>query len=86
MFKLLFIMTIVSGCSVLTTEDRQLVKDILQDSSGCVYIQGSGGAGASAVPLLPGAGGYGQGSIAAARSGQGHSAKCSSQGAEITKE
>lgn len=74
------------SCAVITDADRQLVREILKDSSGCVYIQGSGGGGASAVPVLPGGGGFGQGSLSAARSGKGAAAKCSSTGAEVAQD
>jgi hypothetical protein len=71
------------GCSFITDGDRQLAEGILIDSTGCVFIQGSGGAGAG-TPGIPLAGGYGQGSLTAARSNRDDAkVKCGPEGASV---
>jgi hypothetical protein len=79
---------LLSSCSVITDKDRDLVERTLHDATGCVYIQGSGGAGASAIPVGPGAvplgAGYGQGSITAARSNRDDAkVSCGPDGAKV---
>lgn len=85
--KFLALILFLSGCSIITDGDRQLVERTLKDSTGCMYIQGSGGAGAGAIPAGPGVpvgGGYGQGSITAARSNRPDAvAKCGPEGASV---
>lgn len=85
----LVLAVLVSGCSFVTAEDRKMTETLLHDSTGCAYVQGSGGAGASAVPAggaaVPLGGGFGQGSLSVARSNTpGASVTCGPTGATVT--
>lgn len=66
---LAFAVVLAGGCSIITDKDRELAERITKDGAGCIYIQGSGGAATIVLPapVVPG-GGYGQGSLTAARS------------------
>jgi hypothetical protein len=66
--KYIALFLFLAGCSFITDADRRLAADSLAGASGCVYIQGSGGAAGGVIPPVPVTGGYGQGSLAMARS------------------
>lgn len=79
---------IASGCSIITDADRGLAERTLHDSTGCVYIQGSGGAAIGAIPIPPAGvplgGQYGQGSLVVARSNRPDAkVRCDSTGASV---
>jgi hypothetical protein len=80
---LLGLVILLSGCSIITDADRGLAERALHDSTGCVYVQGQGGAGAGA-PGIPLAGGYGQGSLVVARSNRDDAkVYCGPEGARV---
>jgi hypothetical protein len=82
----LFVLLTLTGCGAVTKEQVDLAREIMaQSGSNCVFIQGSGGAGAGALPPgIPMGGGYGQGSLAAAHSEGDHDLTCGATGSSVT--
>ena len=87
---LLMCSVLLGSCSWvagMSPEQLEALNKVLSASSGCAHIQGSGGAGGAAVPMVGGAGGYGQGSITIARSGNTNaSLRCGPEGATVIGE
>ena len=82
----LIIALFLMGCSVISSSDMKMLKEVLGSNSGCAYIQGSGGGGAI-TPLVPMGGGYGQGSLSIARSSNSDAKiECNKEGASVENE